>query len=351
MRTSQTERDEKLDALHQRLTDAVSDLVTGEDWKRSLEFAARFRSRSFNNTLLIAVQHYAAFQEHRVPDPTPTYVAGFKQWLALGRQVMKGQSGYQILAPVTARFATTTPGAPESWRRLDRGERPQGGETVRSKLIGLRAAYVWDVSQTDGDPLPERPLPLLLQGQAPAGLWDGLADQITSRGFELRLVSNAAVLGGANGLTDYLTREVSVRMDMDDAAQVKTLAHELGHVMLHGRDDADALQHRGLAEVEAESVALMIGAAHGLDTSSYTVPYVASWASNVPGKTPVEVVQATADRVRTTAISVLDALPTAQIGGGDPPGPDRAAGVVGVNQNDLGPQRPVHCHQPTGVGL
>ena len=60
---------------------------------------------------------------------------------------------------------------------------------------------------------------------------DGLADQITARGFELRLVSNAKSIGGANGLTDYMTREVSVRMDMDDAAQVKTLAHELGHVM------------------------------------------------------------------------------------------------------------------------
>ena len=63
-------------------------------------------------------------------------------------------------------------------------------------------------------------------------------------------------------------------MDMDDAAQVKTLAHELGHVMLHGPDNVDAAMHRGIAEVEAESVALMVGAAHGLDTTTYTVPYV-----------------------------------------------------------------------------
>src|SRR3546814_9065805 len=77
---------------------------------------------------------------------------------------------------------------------------------------------------------------------------------------------------------------------MDEAAQVKTLAHELGHLMLHspearaGDDTAprDAGLHRGIAEVEAESVALMIGAAHGLDTSAYTIPYVSSWASSVP---------------------------------------------------------------------
>ena len=60
--------------------------------------------------------------------------------------------------------------------------------------------------------------------------------------------------------------------------------------------------HRGIAEVEAESVALMVGAAHGLDTDDYTVPYVSSWASSVPGKSPVEVVQSTAERVRGAAV-------------------------------------------------
>ena len=98
---------------------------------------------------------------------------------------------------------------------------------------------------------------------------------------------------------------------------------ELGHVILHGSDNADAAVHRGLAEVEAESVALMIGSAHGLDTSSYTVPYVTSWASSVPGKSPVEVVQSTAERVRHTAVAILDRLDTRQVGDGDPPGLDR----------------------------
>jgi hypothetical protein len=159
-------------------------------------------------------------------------------------------------------------------------------------------------------------------------LWDGLADQITTASYELRLVSTASAIGGANGLTDFLSREVSVRMDMDDAAQVKTLAHELGHVLLHEPRSsnisaavaADAVLHRGVAEVEAESVALMVGAAHGLDTSSYTVPYVATWASSVPGKSPTEVVQSTAARVRATAMEILDKLETPQIGDGNPPG-------------------------------
>jgi len=81
-------------------------------------------------------------------------------------------------------------------------------------------------------------------------LWDGLATQVEARGFTLKRVPNAAAIGGANGITDYLTHEVAVRTDMDAAAQVKTLAHELGHVMLHGPDNEDAAMHRGIAEVE-----------------------------------------------------------------------------------------------------
>ena len=158
-------RDAKLDALHEQLTGAVESLVSGEDWKRALEFAARFRARSFNNTLLIFVQHQAAFESGRVPEPVPSYVAGFKQWQALGRQVSRGQSGYMILAPVTGRFASFTPKVAESWRRLGRFEKPKPGEAVRSRMVGVRPAYVWDVSQTAGDPIPAPPSPRLLEGE------------------------------------------------------------------------------------------------------------------------------------------------------------------------------------------
>jgi hypothetical protein len=322
--TTQAEREARLQAVQQRLTESVAALVTGEDWRRALEFAARFRARSFGNTMLIYAQHYEAFKAGKIPHPTPTYVAGFKQWQSLGRQVQRGQRGYAILAPNTARFASATPGNADSWRRLGRAEKPLAGEVVRTRMIGLHPTYVWDVSQTEGRPLPTPPSPLLLRGQAPAGLWDGLADQITAQGFELRLVSNAKVIGGANGLTDFTTREVSVRMDMDEAQQAKVLAHELGHVLLHAPAEietrADAMMHRGIAEVEAESVALMVGAAHGLDTSGYTVPYVSSWASSVSGKSPLEVVSGTADRVRATAVKILDRLDTTQLPNGDPPG-------------------------------
>ena len=324
---SRAARDAKLDELHARLAGAVERLVSGDDWRRALEFAARFRSRSFGNTLLIFAQHLDAYEKGRASDPEPSHVAGYRQWQSLGRQVVKGQPGYMIFAPVTGRFASSTPKDAESWRRLGRLEKPKPGEAVRSRMVGAKPAYVWDASQTTGDPIPERPVPRLLEGEAPAGLWDGLAAQIRveADGYRVLRVEHEGMIRGANGLTDYAARTVAVRTNMDPAAQVKTLAHELGHVRLHGPDNPDWAKHRGIGEVEAESVALMIGAAHGMDTSSYSVSYVSGWAGTVKDKEPAEVVQSTGERVRKTAAAILDALDTVQIGAGDPPGLNRDA--------------------------
>lgn len=310
--------DAKLDEIHEHLVASVESLVSGDEWKRALEFAARFRTRSFNNTMLIWWQHEAAYRRGHVPEPVPTQVAGFKQWQALGRRVLAGQSGYMILAPLTARFATSSPTDPSSWRRLERNERPRPGEVVRPRMIGVRPTYVWDVSQTDGVTLPAFPIPHLLSGEAPVGLWDGLADMVRGEGFRLSTVE-ASTLGGANGVTDFGARIVEIREGMDAAAQVKTLAHELAHIRMHD-PMTEAVTHRGIGEVEAESVALMIAAAHGMDTGSYTIPYVSSWATSVKDKPVVEVVQDTGERVRRAAVAILDQLPTAQSGAIEPPG-------------------------------
>ena len=189
-------REAKLDALLDRLTGAVEQLVSGEDWARALAFAARFRARSFANTIMIFTQHQAAHELGLVPDPVPSHVAGYRQWQQLGRQVSKGQPGYQILAPVTGRFASATPQNAESWRRLGKGEKPRAGGTVRTTIVGVRPAYVWDTSQTTGEPIPEPPAPRLLEGQATFGLWEGLADQVAKAGFELWLVADASEMFG-----------------------------------------------------------------------------------------------------------------------------------------------------------
>ena len=325
------DRNAKLDALHEKLTGAVEQLVTGDDWRRAIQFAAQFRSRSFNNTLLIWVQHSIAHAEGRVPDPFPSFVAGFKQWHQLGRHVDKGQAGYQIFAPVTARMAGRDDD-PTSWHRLNRGEKPGPGEVVRSRMIGVRPTYVWPLSMTSGQDIPLPPAPQLLQGQAPDGLWDGVAKLIQAKGFRVLDAPDAAYLDGANGMTHWIKKTVHVRADMEPAARAKTLLHEAGHVLLHDRDNVDAVVHRGVAEVEAESVALMVAAAHGMDTTDYTIPYVSTWASRVQGQDPVTTVQQTAARVRSAALTILDQLDTTMVTNGTPPGLDRTHGLPDRNE-------------------
>ena len=129
-----------------------------------------------------------------------------------------------------------------------------------------------DVAQTSGQPLPEPPRPQLLRGQAPEGLWDQLAGVVAAHGYRLE----RGDCHDTNGFTDFLTRTVRVRDDVDDAQAVKTLAHEVGHVQLHSPQDFGGKLTgwcRGVAEVEAESFAYLVTTSRGMDTGAYTFPY------------------------------------------------------------------------------
>lgn len=316
---------DKVTAAHDTLIDLVQGLQSSADWRAALDTASRFHRYSFGNSLLIAASHARAFTEGRVPDPQPDLVAGYRTWQGLGRQVMRGQQGHTILRPRTRTVRDTdTPNGEQP--SPSRTEPPDDADVVsaRRRLTGWTTATVFSLSQTEGDPLPLPPRPVLLQGEAPPGLWVGLITQLRDLGFDVVTVPTSSEIGGANGVTNFTTRVVQVRTDMDDAAQVKTLAHELGHALLHdpARTGTDPREiHRGVLEVEAESVAYLIGAAHGMDTTGYTLPYVATWAG---GTDPAATVRATAERVVCTARSVLDTLPTDHGPGGQPPAVDRA---------------------------
>lgn len=319
-RTHTSTTTDKVTEAHDTLIDLVQGLQSSSDWTAALDTAARFHRYSFGNSLLIAASHARAYAEGRVPDPQPDLVAGYRTWQGLGRQVMRGQQGHSILCPRTRTVRYSgSPGGDDPAQ--SRAAAPDDGDVVskQRRVTGWTTATVFSLSQTEGDPLPLPPRPVLLQGTAPPGLWDGLAAQLQDLGFDVVTVPSSADIGGANGVTNFTTRLVQVRTDIDDAAQVKTLAHELGHALLHdptrtGTDPRDL--HRGVLEVEAESVAYLIAAAHGMDTTGYTLPYVATWAG---GKDPAATVRATAERVVRTARTVLDALPTDHGLGGQPP--------------------------------
>jgi DNA primase len=273
---ARVDREAKLAALHARLADEISALRTSEQWTAWLKVASRFHDYSFNNTLLILAQR-----------PDATTVAGYRAWQALGRQVNKGEKGLQILAPILKR--TTDPDTPD--------------DPPRAKVVGYRVTHVWDVSQTTGKPLPEKSKPQLLEGSAPDGLWDRLTLLVQERGFAVE----RGDCRDANGLTNFAERTVRVRTDVDEAQAVKTLAHELGHVLLHEPSDGAAVVAcRGVAEVEAESVAYLVATSHDLDVGAYAFPYVLSWAGSVEATAPEDVVRQVGQRVLRAAGIVLD---------------------------------------------
>ena len=243
-------------------------MVSGGDWQAYLALQARLHGYSPANVLLISAQHAAAFESGAVASPDPGRVAGFAMWRALGRNVVRGQRGYAILVPHYRRRAD--PSAAEGGASGPGLEPPEGGDSGDGRrLAGFGVAHVFSEYQTAGVPLPAGPRPVLLEGTAPAGLVEATTALIKASGLRVELAANAADLGGANGVTDWSVGLVRVRADMDEAARCKTLLHEAGHVLLHG-DDAGRRLPREVKEVEAESVAFVVAAAHGMDTGSYS---------------------------------------------------------------------------------
>jgi hypothetical protein len=315
-------RQERIDAATTRLADAVEQITSGDDWKRALTFMSSFHRYSFGNVLLINLQHAERFEQGTVETPAPRLVAGFQRWKDHGRSVTAGQKGYAILAPAMMKVRTATlPGGKVV--RLGKDEAAPAGATEQSKKIprGFTVTYVWDVAQTSGEEIPERPMPKLLDGDAPADLYNDLAKIVAEHGFGLGDVDTAAAIGGANGVTNFADREILIRADVSPMQRVKTLVHEIAHMLLHdpAGDSAEWVTgsrvHRGRAEVEAESVAFVTLSALGVDTDDYSFPYVSGWATAADGTTPVDVVKQTGQRVQKAAAAILDKLPIETVGG------------------------------------
>jgi hypothetical protein len=269
-----------VEQAHDQLIAHVESLTASAEWLKYLGCAAKFHSYSPNNIFLILIQR-----------PEATRVAGFQTWKALGRSVKKGSSGIAILCPCV---------------RNRRVENEQTGDiTTRQLLLGFRIGYVFDVADTEGAELSD--VTHMVQhpeGKAPAGMFEALATQVEAQGFSVRVhpsLDNS--LGMAWGRTDYTNRTVTVRSTADPAGCCKTLAHELAHVMLHEHSTDGC---RGTVEIEAESVAYIVSAHFGLDTSAYSAGYLASWSGGSR-----EQILATASRVLTCAKAIVTTLQSA----------------------------------------
>ncbi len=267
--------------LVKRLEAGVAEVTTSDGWRAYLAAQAKFHSYSLGNVLLILAQM-----------PTATRVCGFHGWLHLGRHVKKGEHGIRILAPMTVRRAEAG--------SADREDEPQA-------VTRFRIVTVFDISQTDGDPLPMHPAQTLTtDSERGAWLYARLLDLARAEGVSVRTAED--IRGSANGA--YLPSAHAIilapRLSVDQRA--KTLCHEFAHALLHRQTG----KPRAEQEAEAEGTAFVVCCWAALNTAQYTFAYIADWAHR---EDAAALVRKTGSTIQRTAAKIIAALdPAAEAG-------------------------------------
>lgn len=279
----------RVEDIRREIDTAVEGLAQPEAWQDWLEYASKFHHYSFGNQILIRIQR-----------PDATQVAGFNKWKELGRDVTKGEKAIWVQAPMSVKV------------KGKKKEDADDGDNEDKRITLFRPVPVFDVAQTGGDPLPQPPMVEYTPetGDAPQRMHDDLDALIEREGFILEY-RDLTVERGENapeGYTDFNSKRVVISTVYGDAHQAVTKAHELAHIKL-GHGERGSEYHtkpggqRGTMEVEAESVAYVIGRHYGLKASGSAFPYIANWAQGDTKK-----VKATAADVNKACKEILGSL-------------------------------------------
>jgi hypothetical protein len=225
-------------ALIEQLEQGHSETLTAY-----LTAMGRFHNYSFGNILEIARQK-----------PDATRVAGFHAWNQFGRRVKKGERGIRILAPVIG-----------ARRKKDDVAEEDNQPQRKAVLVGFRSAYVFDVSQTEGEELPE--LTERITGNVGA-YRERLVDFVNAQGIELEFnESIAPALGVSYG------GKIALLPGQSAPEEFLTLVHELSHEMLH-RADRRTATSKTVRETEAEAIAFVVAQTIGLSTGRASADYI-----------------------------------------------------------------------------
>ena len=290
------DRKQQMKEITERLEQGVKDIFTSEMYTTYLRTMAKFHNYSFNNTLLIAMQR-----------PDATLVAGFNAWKnKFNRYVKKGEKGIQIIAPAPIKEV-------EEREKIDKdtglavlnenGEPEM--ERVEYVIPRFRVTTVFDVSQTDGEPIPSLEVNELTASVKDYALLMAAIEQVSPVPIRFDEIE-----GDAKGYYSDADKEICIQVGMGESQTIKTMIHEVAHAMLHNSDfmkQNGEEKDRLTKETEAESIAFTVCSALGIDTSDYSFPYVASWAS---GKEMKEL-KDSMDTIRLTAADFLEKLEAA----------------------------------------
>lgn len=262
----QSKTNEKVKALLEKLEQGARDVFTSEKYAAYLRMLAKFHSYSYRNVILILMQY-----------PGATKVAGYNAWMKnFNRHVKRGECGIQILGYTPYKRTVEQP-------KLGHDGKPaldaHGNQIIEKTTITVPAykpVYVYDVSQTEGEPLPE--YVTKLQGNN-VGDFQLLLSALTE--LSPYMVSFEDIEGRANGYCNYAKQKIAVQQGMSQEMTLKTFIHEIAHAREHSAANFEEGEEpsRRTKEVEAESVAFIVCAHLGIDTSDYSFGYVSGWAS------------------------------------------------------------------------
>jgi len=244
------------------LEDGQSDAL-----KSYLSVMSRFHCYSWGNCLLIYSQR-----------PRATHVAGFHTWLKLRRYVRKGEKGIVILAPMIGRKR------PSSDDEL--------AEDGQACVFGFRAAHVFDVSQTDGEPLPEF---ATVQGD-PQEFNERLTAFVAAQRIALEYDARIAPARGMSS-----GGKITLLPDLPPAEHFSVLVHELAHELLH-RSDRRQQTTSTIRETEAEAVSFVVSEAIGLETNTAFSDYIQLCRGDK------DALSASLALIQQTATEILEAL-------------------------------------------
>jgi antirestriction protein ArdC len=283
---------ERMKEITDRLETGIQELFESERYKAYLTTMSKFHSYSFNNTLLIAMQG-------------GQLVAGYNKWRDdFHRNVRKGEKAIKILAPAPFK-------AKKEVQKLDAQGRPVMGkdgkpvtEVKEIQVPAFKIVSVFDVSQTEGEPLPSIGVEELTGSVERYGEFFKALEQTSPVpiGFE-------DIPGGSHGYYHLTEKRIAIQEGMSELQTLKTAIHEIAHSKLHAIDpEAPAIEQADrpdsrTREVQAESVAYAVCQHYGLDTSDYSFGYVAGWSSGKDLKelkASLETIRATAHELITT---------------------------------------------------
>ena len=292
MAESKTEK-QKVQEITEKLEQGIKELFESEKYKTYLNTMSKFHNYSFNNTMLIAMQK-----------PDATLVAGFKAWQKnFDRHVKKGEKGIRILAPAPYKIKEERDKIDPVTQELllDKDGNPQK-EEVEITIPAFRAVSVFDLSQTDGKPIPELTAKELLSDV------EGYQDMIKAiEAISPVPIELEEIAGDSKGYYDREAKRIAVQENMSESQTLKTMIHEVAHSKLHSKEveqDEQMRKDRNTKEVEAESVAYTVCQHFGIDTSDYSFGYIAGWSS---GRDTKEL-RSSMDTIRKTASELITGI-------------------------------------------